>query len=172
MVQNCKEQVLKDVVRVMLVPASVCEMAVPFMVPGITSMAGTKTVDNTTTDRIGAAALTLALAPSEAVDSTDDAEMDDSPVLKQQDSRGTSGIAVKHELSIGIRDGFDAVASAINSLSYIDFHVVLITDDGAKYLLYSVPNGSQASFSETGIGQEGTLKIEVESCSHVIGLVY
>lgn len=166
MEQNCLEQTLNDVVRVELVLASACDFAVPFRVPGIVSMAGTKTVDGETVDRIGAATLALAYEPG----ASDHGEMDAAPSLSQSVNRKSAGIIVTHELQVPIVGGFEDVRTAVNVLNTKNFNVVLTTVSGTRYLLYTLPNSCVVSLDETDVNQQSTVKVQVLSMSHVIRL--
>ncbi len=169
MEQNCREQILDDVVRVLLVPASSCVMSIPFSVAGLTSMAGTRPISGANVDRIGAAVLSVGLVP-DTDGYTDDGEMGTPPSLRQSESRQSAGVVVQHELTILIIDGFETVREKVNTLRDTDFNVILLTDDGRRYLLYGVPNGSEVLLDETDVNHDSTLKVGVQSMSHVIRL--
>ena len=80
MIQNCNEQLLDDVVRVDLVLASECKIDIPFQIAK-TDMPGTRVVNGSPVDIIGAPGLSLAYN----VQDGDDGEIDSAPVLKQTD---------------------------------------------------------------------------------------
>ena len=166
MIQDCLEQILDDVVRVDLVPASLCDLAVPFQVSGLTQMSGTKTEGGATVSRIGAAALSLAYTVTDG----DDGEIDSAPTLKQSEKRQAAGIIVSHDLQVPVTAGFEATRIAVNALQTKDFHVVLTVSDGTQYLCYSLPNTSSVLLDETGINSQSTVKIALQSMSHVIRL--
>lgn len=165
MIQNCVEQILDDVVRVDLVLASRCDLEKPFQV-SMTEMAGTKTEGGQTVDRIGAAGLSLAYN----VQDGDDGEIEDAPSLKQTDKQQAAGIVVSHDLQIPVTAGFEATRIAVNSLQTRHFHVVLTTDDGTRYLLYSLPNTSLLLLEEQEVNQNAIVRVTLQSMSHVIRL--
>lgn len=159
MEQNCLEQMLNDVVQVDLVPASVCMMSVPSQVAGMVTMTEAQGM-------IGAAALTVAMDASGDVTG----EMEDGPQLKQQEKREAAGTVVTHELQIAVTGGFEGIRTAVSSLSGVDFNVVMTTDGGERYLLYGLPNASEVLLTETDVNKTSTLKVTMESMSHVIRL--
>lgn len=165
MIQNCNEQLLDDVVRIDLVLASLCDLEVPFQVR-CKEMASTKTVDGQTVSRIGAPGLSLAYN----VQDGDDGEMDSAPSLKQSDKQVTSGITVNHDLQIPVTAGFEATKIAVQSLQTRHFHVILTTQDGTRYLLYSLPGTSLLLLDEQDVNQKATVKVTLQSKSHAIRL--
>jgi len=167
MEQNCLEQVLNDVVRVDLVPASACDLAVPFNVGGLTETTGVKQVEGETVSRIGDALLSLAYN----VQDGDDGEIESAPTLKQTDKQQAAGIIVTHDLQVPITSGFQATREAVSLLLGIDFHIVLTTSEGTCYLCYGLPNTSSVLLEEQGIDQSTTVKATLQSMSHVIKLL-
>lgn len=165
MIQNCIEQLLDDVVRVDLVLASLCDLPAPFQV-SLTEMAGTKIVSGQTVDRIGAPGLSLAYS----VQDGDDGEIDSAPVLRQADKQQASGVVVTHTLNVPVTAGFEATRAAVKGFQTRHFHVVLTTDDGVRYLLYALPNTSLLLLDEEDVNHAATVKVTLQSMSHVIQL--
>lgn len=165
MIQNCNEQLLDDVVRVDLVLASECKIDIPFQI-ALTEMAGTKVVGGSPTDIIGATGLSLAYN----VQDGDDGEIDSAPVLKQTDKQVAAGIVVTHDLQVPVTAGFEATRIAVEGLQTRHFHVVLTTQDGVRYLLYSLPNTSLLLLDEQDVNRTATVKVTLQSMSHVIRL--
>lgn len=165
MIQNCNEQLLDDVVRVDLVLASECKIDIPFQI-ALTEMAGTKVVGGSPTDIIGAPGLSLAYN----VQDGDDGEIDSAPVLKQTDKQVAAGIVVTHDLQVPVTAGFEATKTAVRGLQMRHFHVVLTTQDGVRYLLYSLPNTSLLLLDEQDVNRTATVKVTLQSMSHVIRL--
>lgn len=167
MIQNCTEQILDDVVRVDLVPAEACHFSIPFSV-SLAEMAVANLADwtpqSTTHAVIGKADLSVAFN----VEDGDDGLMEASPTLKQSQKTTQSGPLVTHDLQVPLVGGFDATQIAANLLHRRDFHALLTTDSGERYLLYGVPNGSEVLMDAVGVRQTATLKITVLSASHVI----
>ena len=165
MIQNCNEQLLDDVVRVDLVLASECKIGIPFQIAK-TDMPGTRVVNGSPVDIIGAPGLSLAYN----VQDGDDGEIDSAPVLKQTDKQVAAGIVVTHDLQVPVTAGFEATRIAVEGLQTRHFHVVLTTDDGVRYLLYSLPQSSLLLLDEQDVNQKATVKITLQSMSHVIRL--
>ena len=169
MIQNCTEQILDDVVRIDLVPADTCHFAIPFQVA-----LATMTVPNlsdwtpqtTTHAVIGKADLSVAYN----VEDGDDGLMDSAPKLTQQAKTLASGVIVNHSLQAPLVGGFEATQIAANLLHRRDFHVILTTADGTRYLLYSIPNSCEVLMDAAEVHQTATLKVTVQSYSHVIRL--
>jgi len=166
MIQICKDQTLDDVVRVDVVLASLCDLPVPFKVKK-TEMAGTKVVDGQTVDRIGTPGLSIAYA----VQDGDDGEMDSAPSLKMTEEQQAEGIVVSHNLQVPVTAGYEATEIAVQGLQTRHFHVVLTTDDGTRYLLYSLPGSSLLLLDEQEVKHQATVKITLQSASHVIRLI-
>lgn len=164
MIQNCAEQILNDVVRIDFVPASRCDMEVPFQVSGITSMSGTKTVSGQTVSRIGTPVLSLAYTSQEG----DEGEIERAPTLKQTEKRMTAGIVVNYDLQVPLSAGFQDVRIAVNSLQDKDFHMVFTTQEGTQYICYTVPEASGIALEEQGIDSDTTVKVTAQSMNHVI----
>lgn len=165
MIQNCNEQILDDVVRVDVVLASLCDLPVPFNVR-LTEMVGTKVVEGQIVDRIGAPGLSIAYN----VQDGDDGEMESAPTLKQTDKQQAAGIVVAHDLQVPVTAGFEATRVAVEGLQTRHFHVVLTTQDGTRYLLYSLPNTSLLLLDEQDLNQKATVKMTLQSMSHVVRL--
>ena len=167
MVQNCYEQFLDDIVKVQLVLASTCDMAIPFQVSGIDVMAGTKTIGGGTADRIGPAVVSIAYDTTEA----EQGELLQAPTLKQQDKRVAAGITVEHSLEVPVVTDSRELRTAVESCQLQDVHVVLHTAAGDRYLLYAVPGSSSVLLDEQDVAQQFTLKVQLTSMSHVIKLI-
>ena len=166
MEQNCTEQILSDVVRVDLVPASDCNLPVPFSVatdkmqiPNLSSWR-----PQTAITALGAAKLSVAYN----VQDGDDGIMESAPKLTQTPKTAASGVVVTHDLQVPIVGGFEATEIAANLLHRQDFHVILTTTEGDLYMLYAMPNSSEVLMPESNIRQDGTLKISLKSASHAI----
>lgn len=165
MIQNCNEQVLDDVVRVDVVLASLCKFDIPFKI-ALTNMTGTYTDGGVTKDRIGAPGLSIAYD----VQDGDDGEIDSAPTLKQSEKQQAMGIVVNHDLQVPITAGFEATRIAVEGLQTRHFHVVLTTQEGTRYLLYSLPGSSLLLLDEQDVNQKATVKVTLQSMSHVIRL--
>lgn len=152
--QNCNEQFLNDIIKVELVLASACAFSVPFSIPKISTIGGT----------VGSASLKVAASAQEG----DDGEYEQQPVLKQQDKREAAGTLVQHSVQVAVTAGHADVRSKVAALQYKDFNVVLTTQDGLRYLIYSLPATSQVMIDEQGVDDTLTLKITSQSLNRII----
>jgi hypothetical protein len=167
MEQNCNEQFLDDIVKVQLVLAAECDMAIPFQVSGITVMQGTKDVSGQAVDRIGTPVVSVAFDPT----LSEQAEILSAPTLKQTEKRVPAGITVQHQLEVPILVGFQDLRAAVAQCQTKDMITVLTSAEGVRYVLYAVPGSSSVLLDEQGINQQGTLKVQLTSMSHVIKLI-
>lgn len=169
MIQTCNEQILDDVIRIDLVQAASCHFSIPFQISQ-TEMAVANlsqwTPQSTNHAVIGQAKLSLAFI----VQDGDDGEMDSAPSLKQTEKQQAAGIVVSHDLQVPVTAGFEATRVAVQSLQTRHFHVILTTQDGTRYLLYSLPQSSLLLLDEQDVNQKATVKITLQSMSHVIRL--
>lgn len=159
MEQNCKEQILDDIVQVDIVAASKCLFVIPFQTAGIITM---RENDKT----IGPADISILYN----VQNDGEWEMDSAPLLKQSEKRSAAGIIVSHDLQVPILSGFESMREATNALHTKDFHVVMTTQEGVRYLLYSLPNSCEILFDEQDVNQSSTIKVSLQSMSHIIRL--
>ena len=169
MIQNCSEQILDDVVRIDLVLAASCHFAVPFQVSRVEMAVANLsewTPQSTNHAVIGQALLSVAYN----VQDGDDGEMDSAPSLQQTEKQQAMGVVVSHDLQVPVTAGFEATRTAVEGLQTRHFHVVLTTDDGTRYLLYSLPGTSLLLLDEQNVNQQATVKVTLQSMSHVIRL--
>jgi len=165
MIDACREKILDDVVRVDMVLASECEFDVPCQVC-VTTMAGTKSVGGETADRVGAASLSVAYN----VQDGDDGLMEDAPKLTRTPKTTAAGLVNALTLEVPIAGGFETTRKAAELLHRQDFHVVLTTADGTRYLLYSLPGSCECMLKGTDINQQDTLTASMQSMSQMIRL--
>lgn len=165
MIDICREKILDDVVRVDLVLASECHFPVPFQV-AMTTMAGTMVVNGGTVDCVGAASLSVAYN----VQDGDDGLMEDAPKLTRTPKTTATGLVNTLTLEVPIAGGFEATRQAAELLHRRDFHVVLTTADGTRYLLYALPGSCECLLKGTDINQQDTLTASMQSMSQMIRL--
>ena len=175
---NCLEQVLEDVVRVDVVLNSECNIEVPYQIPEIISTSGTVIDEGDVVDRIGQPVLSFSYAGSDH-----DCEIESAPTLKQTPKKSASGNVITHELSIPVSSGFESVREGVQVLISKGFNVILTVDDGiitetstgthpgTRYLLYSLPNTCDIQLDEQDINQKSTVKVTLQSMSHIIRLI-
>jgi hypothetical protein len=96
--------------------------------------------------------------------------MESAPSLKQSEKQQAMGVVVSHDLQVPVTAGFEATRIAVEGLQTRHFHVILTTDDGTRYLLYSLPGSSLLLLDEQGVNATATVKVTLQSASHVIRL--
>ena len=164
---ECNELFLNEICHVELVPADECDMPVPVNADPQTELPGTKTEGGRTVDRIGQAAMVIDV--NEVADYA--GVLDSAPTLKTTPKTQTAGYLRQHDLTIPTRGDYIKVRAAGNGLLGVDFHVVLRTLAGTRFLLYSLPNSSTVSV-EDQLGQDSkqTVKVSLQSMSSMIRL--
>lgn len=164
MTQNCREQILDDIVRVELIRASDCSIPWPYRLE-YTELDSHVNVDGESVAVLGAATLSVALKPQ----SSDNGLIKGSLSLKQNEKLQMSGTVVSHELTVPVDGGVTDTREALKSLRYTDFHAVLTSREGVRWLIYACPSGSYVQMDEQNLG-DVSLKISLISYSHVIRL--
>lgn len=156
---NCKEQILFDVVAIDIVLASECHFAVPPQEAGLIEMA-------VATGEMGEPVLTITTCSRD-----DEAEMENAPTLEQSEKIQLAGKIVSHSLSIPVAAGFERLREAISNIGTQDVNIVLHTDNGENYLIYSLPCSSSVLLNEQNVNHLATVKVDTKSMNHVIRLV-
>ena len=165
---NCDELFLNEVCHVELVPAANCNLAVPANADPQTEMPGTYTDGGVTKDRIGQAVMVIDVNDVENYAGV----LDSAPSLKTSMKTQTAGYLRQHDLTIPTRGDYMKVRKAGNSLLGVDFHVVLRTLAGTRFLLYSLPNSSTVSVEDQfGSDSKQTVKVSLQSMSNMIKLI-
>lgn len=153
---NCNETFLNEVTHVELIPASACTIPVPPMANSVTELNGCT---------FGTAAMVIDINDNYA------GTMDSAPTLKTTEKAQAAGFLRQHELSVPVRGDFVKVRQAQLTIEGIDFHVVLQTADGTRFLLYSLPNTARATVEEQfAQEQKQTVKVSMQSMSNMIRL--
>lgn len=155
---ECNEMFLNEVTRVELIPASGCSIPVPFNAGSVTSIANCV---------IGQAVMVIDV--NEVADYA--GVLDSAPTLKTTEKPQTAGYLRQHDLTIPTRGDYEKVRQSRGRLAGVDFHVVLRTLAGTRFLLYSLPNSSTVSV-EDQFGQDSkqTVKVSLQSMSSMIRL--
>lgn len=144
-------------VRIDVVPQSLCSFVVPFQVPDIISMTGI----------IGQPVLTINYVGDEEATGM----MDQEPKLKVTDKIQPAGRVRQHEVQAAVTDGLEGVRSAVAALQGVDFNILLTTADGERYLCYALPNTAQITLQEQmSATADLTVKAVVQSMSGPIRL--
>ena len=158
---------MQDVVRIDIMPMTALKVGLPFNVQNITEAAVTMSDDAELTD-IGLYTDSL-LSLNLAGDATVDAEMKEGITHKVTEKRDVAGIVRTHTLQIPIEIGFQTVRQQQKALQQTDFHIVLTTYDGTRYLAYALPNTSQFTIDDQmGETAQMTAKVVVQSMSGFI----
>lgn len=169
MVQNedCRDLVMLDVVRVDIMPVTAIKVSIPWNVYDIAS-AGVVMSDNTALSDSELYADSL-LSVNVLGDSTADAEMKEGVSLRVAEKRELSGMVRTHSLQIPIEAGFQTVRQQAGALQHSDFHVILTTGEGVRYLAYGLPNTCQFTLDDQmGQGMQMTAKVVLQSMSGLI----
>lgn len=160
---NCNEQFLNEVIHIELVPSANCSLTIPFNVGELTDMPGM----NGTTDRIGTPSMVIDVNEVEGCAGI----LDSAPTLKTTEKPQAAGYLRQHDLSIPIMADYEEVRKARASLNGVDFHVILKTAAGTRFLLYALPNTSQVSVEDQfGGDAKQTVKVSLQSMSAMIRL--
>ena len=159
MTQNelCQELLMQEVVRIDFMPVAALKVAVPFQIRDLTEVGVTMANNDALTDAKLKAASLLSL--NMAGDATVDAEMQEGAKHSVAEKRELMGTVRTHTLQIPIESGFDAIRTKEAALQTADFHVVLTTYGGERYLVYAVPNTSQFAVDEQ-TAQNTTMSIK------------
>lgn len=165
---NCDELFLNEVCHVELVSAANCNLAVPANADPQTEMSGTYTDGGVTKDRIGQAAMVVDVNEVENYAGV----LDSAPSLKTSLKTQAAGFLRQHDLTIPTRGDYIKVRQAGDSLLGVDFHVVLRTLVGTRFLLYSLPNSPTVSVEDQfGSDSKQTVKVSLQSMSNMIKLI-
>lgn len=163
---NCEELFLNEVCHVELVPAVNCNLDVPANADPQTEMSG-MTTGGTKTDRIGQAVMVIDVNDVEDYAGV----LDSAPSLKTSMKMQTAGYLRQHDLTVPTRGDYIKVRSAADSLLGMDFHVVLRTLAGTRFLLYSLPGSPTVSVEDQfGSDSKQTVKVSLLSMSNMIRL--
>jgi len=158
---------MQEIVRIDFMPVAALKVAVPFAKRNLTEVGVTMANNDALTDaRLKAASL---LSLNMAGDATADAEMQEGASHTPTRKRELMGTVFTHTLQIPIESGFDTIRTKEAALQTADFHIVLTTYGGERYLLYEVPNTSQFSVEETTAqNTKMSIKTTVVSMSGII----
>ena len=165
--EQCQELMMQDVVRIDFMPTNAIKVGIPFNVQNITETTVTMADDAALTD-IGLYTDSM-LSVNLAFDPTVDAEMKEGLSHKVTEKRDVAGIVRTHTLQIPIELGFHTIREQQKALQQNDFHIILTTYGGERYLAYALPNTCQFNI-EDQMGQTAqmNLKAVVQSMSGFI----
>lgn len=168
--EECQELLLQDVVRIDFVPPTALKIGIPFSIPNITSLAVTMSDDSALTDAKLFSASLLSL--NTTGDATADAEMQESTSCKVAQKRVVAGMVRTHSVQAAIEVGFQTIREKESALHAADFHFVLTTADGIRYLAYALPGSTSFSMEEQmGAASQMSVKASVQSMSGLIRIL-
>ena len=161
---------MQDVVRIDFMPTVALKIAIPFKVPDVTSSVVTMSDNTALTDEKLFAASLLSLNLSG--DGHTDAIPMDNSTHKVTEQRSMAGIVRTHTLQIPIEVGSQTVREKEPALHAADFHIVLTTCDGTRYLAYGLLGTCQFAIDDQ-MGQEAqmTVRASVQSMSGLIKIL-
>lgn len=162
----CQELMELDIARIDFVKRSGLSVAVPFNVPNLAELSLTNepTAENVPL-KVGMSATHTWNLTTVNMDAT----FRDTVQHKVTESREAAGIVRTHTLQIPIEHGFHTVREKENALQNGDFHIIIYTMDGTRYLAYTLPNTSQFAIEEQmGSSATMTIKATVRSMSGLI----
>lgn len=169
MIQNeeCQEILMQDVNRIDIMPVTALKINVPFNVHNIASAVVTMDNDDPLTNSALHSNSLLSLGLIK--DDTTDVEMEEGLSCSSKEKIELAGNTWTHTLQLFIEAGFQIIRERLNSLKSSDFHVVMTTCEGTRYLLYSLPNTSNFSVDDK-MGQMAQMKVNivVQSMSGIV----
>ena len=165
--EECQELLMAEVTRIDIMPMETLKVSVPFAVPNIAQAQVTMANGTALTDAVLFTNSLLSL--NLGSDALADAEMQEGLTHKSTEKRDSAGIICTHTLQVPIESGFQAVRAKERALQDSDFHIVLTTVSGVRYLAYGLPNTSQFSIDDQmGEIAKMTIKATVQSASGFI----
>ena len=165
--EECRDLLMDDVVRIDIMPMTALKVSVPFGVQNITE-AVVKMSDNSALTDEGLFGGSL-LSVSMTGDGRTDAILGDGTTHKVSEKRDVAGIVRTHTLQVPIDVGFLTVRERQKALQQTDFHIILTTYDGTRYLAYALPNTCQFTIDDQmGETAQMTVKASVQSMSGFI----
>ena len=169
--EKCEELLMHEVVRIDIMPQTALAVGVPFNLRNITSTAVTMSDTSALTDaRLKAASL---LSLNLTGDAMADAEMKEGGAShKPTEKREAAGIVRTHALTVAIETGMQTVKEKEKALQETDFHMVLSTYGGERWMAYGLPGTSQFTIDEqAGQSAQMTVKAVVMSMSGLIRIL-
>ena len=151
---------MQEVVRIDFMPVAALKVAVPFQIRDLTQV-GVKVYNGSAELEVNDENLFAysLLSLNMAGDATVDAEMQEGAKHSVAEKRELMGVVRTHTLQIPIESGFDTIREKEAALQTADFHVVLTTYGGERYLLFELPNTSQFAVDEA-TAQNTTMSIK------------
>ena len=168
--EECQELLMQDVTRIDIMPQTALKVSVPFGVPNITEAAVTMSDNSALTD--AKLYIDSLLSLNLSGDATVDAEMGEGTTHKVTEKRDAAGIVRTHSLQIPVEVGFQTVRQQQKALQQTDFHIILTTYDGTRYLAYALPNTCQFVIDDQmGETVQMTAKVTAQSMSGFVRII-
>lgn len=165
--EECQELLMQDVVRIDIMPQTALRISVPFNVPDVSAAQVTMSDGTALSD--GSLFTGSLLSMDFTGDVLTDAEMQEGLSHKVSEKQSAAGMIRTHTLQVPIEAGYQAIAIKERALHDTDFHIVLTTVDGVRYLAYGLPGTSQFSIEEQkGQTAKMTVKATLQSASGFI----
>ena len=155
--EQCQELLMQEVIRIDFMPVTTLKISKPFALRNLTDVSVTMSDNSALTDEKMFAASLLSL--NMTGDATADAEMQEGVSHKVTEKRELIGISRTHTLQIPIESGFETVRTKEEGLHGTEFHVILTTYSGVRYLVYGLPNTSQFLVDEQ-MAQNTTMTVK------------
>lgn len=165
--EECQELLMQDIVRIDFMPVTVLKVGIPFNAQNITEAIVTMSdgAELSDSELYTDSLLSLNLNG----DALADAEMKEGLTHKVAEKRDVAGVVRTHTLQIPIELGFQTIREQQKALQQNDFHIILTTYGGERYLAYALPNTCQFSIDDQmGQTAQMNLKAVVQSMSGFI----
>lgn len=168
--EECMELLMQDVIRIDIMPVGTIKVSVPYNVPNLSEAQVTMANGTALTD--AKLFIDSLLSLNMGSDAQADAEMQEGLTHKADERRDIAGIIHTHTLQVPIESGFQTIRNKENALQQTDFHIVLTTAGGTRYLAYELPNTCQFAIDEQ-MGQTAKMNIKaaVQSMSGFIKII-
>jgi len=161
---------MQEVVRIDFMPMAALKIEIPFSVPNITSAEITMADGSELTD-MGLYAESL-LSLNMSGDGLADAVLDEGTTARVSEKDEMAGTVRTHTLQMPIEIGFQTIREKEAALKAADFHIVLTTYSGDRYLAYGLPGSSAFSIEEQKAqAAQMSVKASVQSMSGFIKIL-
>lgn len=155
---------MREVIRIDIMPEGSLSVSVPVSVPDVAEAAVMISNGTALSDASLFAESLLSLNLNG--DALADAEMQEDLTCKSAVRRDSAGNIRTHTLQVGIEAGGAIVKAKERGLNNNDFHLVLTTVSGIRYLVHGLPNTCAFSTDEQkGSTDRMSIKVTVQSMS-------
>lgn len=152
--EKCKELFLEDIVKVCLFQSKSCQFPIPFSIQNIQEMTGYTLPKETMAIGLDANIITAKEGTLSA---------------KSTQERTANGVIYTFSIEATVEGKEDDLSMAYNKIIKEDHVAVIYTQDGMKYLCYSLPNTFDISMPITINGYTSTkVSLSMKSCSNFI----